>query len=330
MLLTVLQTAWIELPAWILLAFGFYLALRILRFPDLTVEAAFVAGGVGAAWGAEEFESSAAGVAMALLLGSTAGAVTGVLYSIHKTPLFKLLAGLLVLFGFYSINYRVLGLRTDVNFSTSKTFFNNLFDRESSWGLVSSRPLSTVLLYFVSIGIFIGVLLFLHTESGFVFRSLGYRPEILESCGRRPLIWLVGGLIGANSIVAVGGWVYATTNSNVSITEFGYVLHALAAVILGELLLRLITSRLGPGVQLRAVVAAPLVGAFMYSLIRSAVMYLVTQGTQGTGTTRREFWMPISQDLNLFFGLILFVVLLLVRLASVGRSDVGSAELDEI
>lgn len=92
-----------ELPAWILVSLGFYIAYRVLKFPDLTVDASFVTGTVGTACAALSWHSSILGMLLAVFLGVTAGLCTGALYLTNPRPAFKLLASVLVLLAFYSV-----------------------------------------------------------------------------------------------------------------------------------------------------------------------------------------------------------------------------------
>src|SRR6266568_9022725 len=124
----VLLNSFVDLPIRVLLAVGFFVALRVLKFPDLTIEATFVAGGVGAAWGATQYDSSLAGLLVAVMLGAVGGSLTALLYAVHRTPVFKLLASVIVMFSFYSINFRLLGNKSDVNFASEPTELNRLTD----------------------------------------------------------------------------------------------------------------------------------------------------------------------------------------------------------
>lgn len=312
MLRAVLISAITTLPVWVLLAAGFYVALRVLKFPDLTVDVTFVAGAVGAAWGATAYESSIVGMLVAMSLGALGGVMTGLLYSLNRTPMFKLLASALILFSFYSINYRVLGGKATLAFYNASTIFNGLGDWEALRGLNPIRPFSTLLGYSVAAG---GVLLLyglLRTRIGLLLRTVGPRPGIVEEVGYNGVTLLIIGLAITNSVVALGGWLNATFSSQANINVFGSVIHALAAVVFGEVLFDHLPIGRSRSVSPRAVMAVPVLGAVVYQVLLALVTYLISNTTRSRGGA--ETTMLQSQDLNLIFALTVAGVLALSRL----------------
>jgi len=322
------SAVFLQLPGWLLLSFGFYFALRVLRFPDLTVEASFIAGSAGAAWGATAYGSSLMGLLMGAFLGALAGGITGTIYAIKQTSVFKLLSGVLVLFAFYSVNIRVLSLQTDVGFSQEPTAFNQLIDWEARKGWIFWRPFSTICLYIVATIIIVAVLYLLYTKSGLLIRSVGSRPDILRNSGVSPLKVLIPCLIMANTVVAIGGWCYGTINANTNITEFGFVIHALAAAIFGELLARGLLKKLSRRSRLWAVVLPPVLGATAYTVIRAFVIWLVVMGVGGDTET---IWLAVRrEDLNLLFALVLVGILVFGRLTRLTGYEAPRSEIDDI
>lgn len=89
------------------MALGVYLTFRILDFPDLTVDGSFATGGAVAAVMITNGYSPILATLGALLAGSIAGSVTGILHM--KGKINTLLAGIISMIALYSINLRIMG-----------------------------------------------------------------------------------------------------------------------------------------------------------------------------------------------------------------------------
>ncbi|MEJ2745001.1 MAG: hypothetical protein P8123_04850, partial [bacterium] len=79
-----------ELPAWMMVTLGFYIAFRVLQYPDLTVDASFIAGAVGTAAMALYYHSSCLGLLLAFTLSALAGTLTGLIYLTNPKDAYKL------------------------------------------------------------------------------------------------------------------------------------------------------------------------------------------------------------------------------------------------
>ncbi|AQR77518.1 hypothetical protein BXP28_09340 [Paenibacillus larvae subsp. larvae] len=90
-----------------MMALGVYLTFRILDFPDLTVDGSFATGGAVAAVMITNGYSPILATLCALLAGSIAGSVTGILHM--KGKINTLLAGIISMIALYSINLRIMG-----------------------------------------------------------------------------------------------------------------------------------------------------------------------------------------------------------------------------
>jgi ribose/xylose/arabinose/galactoside ABC-type transport system permease subunit len=89
------------------LALGTYLTLRVLNFPDLTVDGSFALGGGAAAVLITEGVPVPAALALAVLFGCLAGMVTGLIHT--RLGVNDLFAGILTTTGLYSITLRLMG-----------------------------------------------------------------------------------------------------------------------------------------------------------------------------------------------------------------------------
>lgn len=298
-----------ELPAWMLVSLGFYVAYRVLKFPDLTADASFVTGMVGAGAAAVTWHSSLAGLALALGLGFAAGSLTGTIFVLYPKSAYKLLAGVIVLLAFYSINYRVLGYRVDLGFIAEPTEMNQLAAFEAANGMNTIRPLTLLVgVILLATFCFLFVLLF-RSELGLALRALGTRPNLASASNRRPRVYLILGLACCNATVAAGGWLYASVNSYANVNVFGTIVHALAAAIIGEILVERLYRGPDRRVAVAPLIVAPLVGALAYQTLRASGAWVIVRAT-----TRTSGGISINQqDYNTLVAVAIVLVVILVR-----------------
>lgn len=303
-----------ELPAWILVSLGFYVAYRVLKFPDLTVDASFVAGTAGTACAALAWHSSILGLVLAVGLGIFAGLCTGFLYFSNPRPAFKLLASVLVLLAFYSVNYRVLGHRVAVGFSTEPTAMNLLATFESAHGFNSLRPLSL----FISAGIVIIVFylysIILRSDFGLMLRSIGTKPWLVSRSNFRVAVYLLLGLGLCNGTVALGGWLYASGNSFSSVNVFGTIMHALAAALLGEAIIERVYKGPDRRVSVKPILLAPFWGAIAYQILRASCSWVMTK----IAVSNSNNVSINAQDFNTVVAIFIILLVILVRWVSRG------------
>jgi ABC-type uncharacterized transport system, permease component len=93
--------------AYAALAWGMYLASRVLRFADITPDGSFPLGGAVAASLIVAGTDPLLATLAALFAGMVAGYVTGVLHT--RLGVNDLLAGILVMTALYSVNLHVMG-----------------------------------------------------------------------------------------------------------------------------------------------------------------------------------------------------------------------------
>lgn len=274
-----------EWPILAVATLGFYVSLRVLRFPDLTVEASFIAGTVGAAMAITSQESLILGLLVGIALGGTAGAVTGLVYTLNPRGPFKLLSSVLVLFGWYTVNYRLLGGTTDKGFLTRSHLINDLRAMEGQLGWLPWRPLSLATIYVVCGLVFIFVYLLLRSRFGAYLRLTGYRPEVVRSSGREPRVGVLVGLMLGNGLCGLAGVLSASYSNYTSINTPGLVLHLLAALLLGEFLGHCLDSRGeegGSAYEVTAIKGAALGvlnGALLYTMLKGGIILLLAEWT---------------------------------------------------
>lgn len=232
----VLVAAFWDFPYYLCLAFGMYISLRVCRFPDLTVDGSFALGMASLWVGISTTGSALVGGALALITGAVAGCATGGLYLLRPQPLYKLLAGLLVMFAISSISYRMMGTETQGLKEYKDTLLNYFFSSDINCGLFAPfRPCSWLIM--VILTVLAGFLLwrFLISRPGKWVRAAGVRSSSVRILGVSDKWFTLVGLAAANSMIALGGWVKGLMTNSVDSLTPGIIIHSLGALLLGEM-----------------------------------------------------------------------------------------------
>lgn len=220
--------------AYIALAWGVYIAARVLRFADISpdgtfplgaaVTAALLVHGVPPVWA----------TLLAMLAGMVAGYVTAILHT--RAGVTDLLSGILVMTALYSVNLHVMG-RSNLSLLDTETLatrFHALVPGTAAW----SDDVTFGLL-FLAVALLLGGLLswYLKTDFGIAMRSVGDNPAMITAQGvdRRRMVEL--GLALANGLVALSGGLIAQYQGFADVSMgVGTLVAGMAAVILGETL----------------------------------------------------------------------------------------------
>ncbi len=252
-----------------ILALGVFISFRVLDFPDMTVEGSFPAGaaagtGVAIALGSSRDATLAVlAVPGALAAGFLAGAVAGVITAAihHRLKVPPLLAGIVTMTGFYSLNLRLLGGRPNLPLIA----FNPLRAQALKLGGGILPSELSLLLACVLVCAILYVLLdvFFHTEIGIAMGALGDNENAVIQAGIQPSRLRTGGIMLANALPGLSGAMAAAYQgfADVNLGQ-GVVAAGLATVMLGELVIR---SQF-IGVQLaRVLLGSILFRALMYA-----------------------------------------------------------------
>lgn len=213
-----------------LVAFSIYLSFRVLDFPDLTVEGSFPLGAAVTAvliligWNPWLATCTAA------LTGMCAGAVTGFLNV--RLRIFHLLASILVMYGLYSINLRIMG-RPNLPLLGEQTVLTPLYD------LPLTIELVPVLLFSVVMVVVTAVLWwFMNSEIGLAMRATGANPGMARAQGVATGWMIILGIAVANGLVALAGGLFAQSRGSADVTlGSGVLVIGLASLIGGEAIL---------------------------------------------------------------------------------------------
>ena len=245
-----------------LVAIGVYLTLRVLAFPDLTVDGSYTLGGSTAAVlivaGVNPFPATLAAVGVGLV----AGLVTGLLNTKLRLP--ALLSGILMMVGLYSVNLRIMS-GANVSLLREATIFNEVagFLGLSSGSLIVSI---TVALVFGVI-VFLILSWFLRTEIGLALRATGDNEQMVRALGADTDKNIMLGCSISNGLIALAGAVVAQGQGFADVgMGIGMIVMGLASVIIGEALFR-------PYGVARLLLAA-IGGAFVYRLFITIALRL--------------------------------------------------------
>jgi putative ABC transport system permease protein len=245
-----------------LVAIGVYLTLRVLAFPDLTVDGSYTLGGATAAVlivaGVHPFLATLAAVGV----GLCAGLVTGLLNTKLRLP--ALLAGILMMVGLYSINLRVMD---GANVSLLREV--TAFDKVAEFLGLRSGSIEVSIIVAVVIVVIVFFLLnwFLRTEIGLALRATGDNEQMVRALGADTDKNILLGCSISNGLVALAGAVVAQGQGFADVgMGIGMIVMGLASVIIGEVLIQ-------PRGVARLLLAA-LGGAFCYRLFITIALRL--------------------------------------------------------
>lgn len=249
--------------AYIALAWGVYLAARVLRFADISPDGTFPLGASVAAALLVHGVHPLIATAAAIAAGMAAGYCTAVLHT--RLGVTDLLSGILVMTALYSVNLHVMG-RSNLSLLDTETLVTRL---HALVPMTKAWPDDVTFgLLFLAIAVLLGGGLswFLKTDFGIAIRSVGDNPAMITAQGvdRRGMVEL--GLALANGLVALSGALIAQYQGFADVSMgVGTLVAGMAAVILGETL----WSR---GRSLVATVVMVAVGALLFrSLVALAL-----------------------------------------------------------
>lgn len=259
------------------LALSVFISLRVIDFPDLSVEGTFPLGAAIAVactklWGL----NWTAVFPLVLALGFTAGTLTGVLHTYLR--LGKLLSGILVAIGLYSINFRVMAANSNLYLVGEQNSFYWL--KEQNFKLiqtllpdstsVSIYPVLNFVYLLISISVIYMLLSLFKTQKGILIRFARADSKMfLESLGVNQKRYAILGLGIANALAAFSGSLVAFQEGSASINMgFGMILVALVSLVIGEQVIRVFHQDL---TDIWPTIISPFVGAFLYYLIIRAV-----------------------------------------------------------
>ena len=223
-----------------------FLTFRILDFPDLTVDGAFPIGGAVCAVLILNDYSPEAALVAAFVAGALTGLVTALIHVFFKIE--GLLASIIVITGAYTITLRIMAGKSNVPLIGEETLISRHSRDFRAWMIeqfgAEMRRQSSNLLEIMIFGLIVVVMLgivywFLRTEIGLAIRATGKNPQMVRAIGFNHHLFVVTGLMVSNGLAGLAGSlaVQQLGFADVSL-GVGLIIRGLAAVIIGEVLLR--------------------------------------------------------------------------------------------
>ena len=272
---------------WGLMAMGVYITYRILDVADLTVDGTLGTGGAVCVLLMVNGVNAWLALLIATIAGMLAGLVTGLFHTKCGIP--AILSGILTQLALSSINLRIMGWGTSAGTQSTLAISVDKYDLIVSSRYVRELNLSNPLPILLVITAAVIALLwwFFKTESGSALRATGANRQMARAQGINTSRNTVIGLMISNGMVGLAGGLLAQYQGSSSVDMGrGAIVIGLAAVIIGEVLLR------GNGKVLRGLIGCT-VGAIVYYFVIQIVLRL------GLGTN----------DLKLFTALIVALFL---------------------
>lgn len=302
-----------DIPIMSLVAIGFFISLRLMRFPDLSVDASYMMGMAVVGQGvAQQHVSEVAMLPVSFLVGALVGVMTGVLHTAKIFGLSKLLSGLLVSFAAYSICYRMIDHTASLSLYSYREdmYFYWLIGRHSQLLQAAASLLGVGFMFWLVVRV-------LSSNFGFALRASAHNKHTIQTLGIGAGAVTLCGLALSNGVVSLGGWLYATNNYNVPLQNFGMVIHALASVISGELIFFTVLKWSGRDLEdartrIPWLLSIPIIGAVFYSFLKAIVISLLS------GELRHA----ITTDFQLVLAMAIIVIV------AVSRHTIGEIQYE--
>lgn len=262
-----------------LIGMAVYLTFRVSDFPDLTVDGSYPLGAAVVAVLLTNGWNPLFATLMAIAAGAGAGLFTA--YLNVRWKILGLLAGILTMTGLYSINLRIMG-KPNIALLNETTLFN----------IFGIHPL--IVLVFIVLLVFALLAYFLNTEFGLGLRASGMNPRVSRAYGIHVNRMSLLSLALSNGLVALAGALFAQLYMFADVSMgIGTIINGLAAVIIGETLIRTRSVTLA--------IFACIIGAIIY---RFAMALALNAHAIGLA----------ASDLNLIASVLVIVTLIIPKL----------------
>ena len=188
------------------------------------------------------------GIILAIILGFVFGAVTAILHL--KLGMGKLLSGIVVSTGLYSINFRIMGAKANLYVNGNDSLWGIIKDldtiiTDAIFGAATKillYPATNIIFIAISVCIIALLILFFRSEFGSLVRFS--RPDslvYLESMGIKTHGKIIIGMGLANMVAALAGAMTILHSGAASISlGFGVILIAVVSLVIGEQILRMV------------------------------------------------------------------------------------------
>lgn len=223
-----------------------YMTFRVLNFPDLSVDGSYPIGGAVAATLIATYGIAAEWTLLAsFMAGALTGMVTAMIHVMFKIE--GLLASIIVATGAYTITLRTMGT-SNIPLLNERTiltpyepgmreFVINVLGPEARR---QSNNMVEVVVFLVVVAVVMGLLnWFMHTEIGLTLRASGRNKQMVRALGVNDKVMVVLGLMISNGLAGLAGGLAVQQLGFADVQMgIGMIIRGLAAVMIGEVLLR--------------------------------------------------------------------------------------------
>ncbi len=227
-----IDTLAVGLP-YALLALGIFISYRILDFADLSAEGSFTLGGALSVALIVLGVNPIVATLLAVIAGILAGTLTGILHTKLKIP--KLLSGIITTTALFSINMLIMGMAKSTSYSNVVYVGNNptIF---SYLKLFDSAYINSIITAAIVVILVLFILYwFFGTEIGMSIRATGMNGNMARAQGINTTLYTIVGLALSNSLIAMGGSLFAQNELNADNNMgVGALVIGLSAIIIGE------------------------------------------------------------------------------------------------
>jgi len=219
-----------------IMVLGVFITYKILDFPDLTVDGSFPLGAAVAAKIIFSGGNPLWGTFLAIIAGSLAGIITGLLHT--KLKLTNLLSGILTMTLLYSVNLRIMG-RPNIPLLGKETLLEEI---KIHFPNISMNYLIPFFFLFLVIILKFALDLFFSTEIGLAIIATGDNEQMIRSLGANTDMTKIIGLCLSNALVALSGAFFSQYSGFADVNMgLGTVVAGLASVIIGISIIRIPT-----------------------------------------------------------------------------------------
>lgn len=236
-----------------ILVTGIMIPFRLLNFPDLTAEGSYPLGGAICASLIVAGLPPLFSLTIACMAAGIVGICTSIIHIKYKVN--TLLAGIILSTMVYSVNLRAMGKPSIALFELPNLFQNIAHG-------ISSQIIVLLIINLVIIG---ALYLFLNTEKGLQFRAAGLNPKVAEKFGVNLNRNIIAGLFIGNAFSGLAGGLLVQIQGYADIgIGVGIVIHALAAMMIGE---KLIGTN-----SILKLMFVPIIGSIIYQQIQGVAL----------------------------------------------------------
>lgn len=233
-----------------ILAMGYMLTYKYLKYYDLSLEGTYPLGAFLAAVLIQQGLNPYLGILGAIICGGLAGLLTYFFYK--KIKVDPLLSGILTLTMLYSINLKIGGASNITLAGRADIFFN-----------LPKWPFLLIIAILVKIAIDY----YLKSEVGYLLKITGNNRKLVKQLGKNPDTYIMVGLVLSNALIALSGGLMANYQGFADI-QMGtaMIVTGLASIIIGDTIMK-------SSDKLKDTSRA-ILGALIYRLISGLAIYL--------------------------------------------------------